>query len=177
MRPTLFTFIAPLATVVLMTTGCGDNATSADSEPEPSVTTESTETTAPAADEPLGAGSYPIGELTVSWGSPLAEEQIYTISCLGDTATLSGNWDQSTDTIGDIAADKMCSRLADGDVQSRLINGEPADQVCTQVFGSDHSALVTGELDGNEVNTSFHRSNGCGIDDWDVLMNDVLPNV
>lgn len=182
MRHTLLPLITPLAAIVLMSVGCGDNTTSASSDPDRSVTTDASsettpETTSPGADEPLGGGSYPIGELTVSWGHPLAEEQNYTISCLGDTATLTGDWDQSSDTIGDIAADKMCSRLAEDEVQNRLINGEPADQLCTQIFGSDHEAVVTGTIDGNEINTSFHRSNGCGIDDWDALMKDVLPDV
>ena len=51
----------------------------------------------------------------------------------------------------------------------RLIDGEAAGQVCTEIFGGPDIATVTGTLDGADVATSLHRDNGCGITDWTLL--------
>ena len=80
-----------------------------------------------------------------------------------------------TTAVSGTAADSMCRQLAEPAVQSRLIDGVPADQMCTEIYGSADVADVIGELDGQPVSTTFDRTNGCGIDDWDNVMAGLLP--
>lgn len=126
---------------------------------------------APEPDAPLGAGPYPVGTLDIEITDPDGAVRTYGISCLGDTATVLGD---APDTL---SGDLMCSRLAESAVQQRLVDGEPVGVACTEQYGSAHVALVTGTLDDQPVDTGFHRSNGCGIDDWDAVMSGVLPVV
>ena len=123
----------------------------------------------PLPDEPLGAGPYPIADLTVTYEHPDAGTVEYQIVCLGDTATLIGGADGVTDQ-------GACTRLADGAVQQRLVAGAPADQICTEQYGGPDIARVVGTIDDQPVDTTFDRANGCGIDDWDRLMAGVLAN-
>ena len=48
-----------------------------------------------------------------------------------------------------------------------LIMTEPdSGAMCTQQFGGPETAVVTGTLDGEQINASFSRENGCEIDRW-----------
>jgi hypothetical protein len=118
-------------------------------------------------DGPLGAGPYPVATLDINVTYPEADDITYTITCLGDTATL----------LGDVplSADQACTALADADVRTRLIDGAPAGQVCTEIYGGPDIATIVGTHDGDTVNTTVDRSNGCGIDDWDRLLGGILP--
>ncbi|MEM8924655.1 MAG: hypothetical protein AAGD35_14225 [Actinomycetota bacterium] len=122
-------------------------------------------------DEPLGAGPYPVGTLDIEITDAEGAVRTYGISCLGDTATVLG------DAPGGLSGDSMCTRLAEAAVQERLVNGEPVGLACTEQYGSADVAVVTGTLDDQPVATEFHRTNGCGIGDWDALMSGVLPAV
>ena len=42
----------------------------------------------------------------------------------------------------------------------------PPDSVCTQIYGGPEEATVVGTLDGEQVNATFSRQNGCEIDRW-----------
>jgi hypothetical protein len=42
----------------------------------------------------------------------------------------------------------------------------PADQACTQIYGGPETATVTGTLNGERVDESFKRTDGCEIDRW-----------
>lgn len=128
-------------------------------------------------DAPIQFGSYPVGELTIEVTNPDGSTMNYTIACLGDTATLTGDWDTAADGPGGTAADAMCNRLADPNVQELLINGLADDLVCTEQYGSAHVARITGTLDGAEVALDVDRADGCGIDAWDRRLAGVLPAV
>lgn len=125
-----------------------------------------TEETLP--DGPLGAGVLATINVTIS--HPDADDVVYSVVCLGDTASLTGNAEVNEQT--------ACSRLGDPDVRSRLLNGVPADQICTEIYGGPDLATITGNydgVDGPEINTTVDRSNGCGIDDWDNVLAGILP--
>ncbi|HSF26049.1 MAG TPA: SSI family serine proteinase inhibitor [Actinomycetes bacterium] len=49
----------------------------------------------------------------------------------------------------------------------------PADQACTEIYGGDQTATVTGVWRGEPVDASYDRSNGCQIARWDAIV-DVL---
>lgn len=122
----------------------------------------------PLPDEPLGAGPYPIADLTITYDHPDTGTVKYQVVCLGDTATLLGDVDGVRDQ-------SACMALANDAAQARLINGVPTDQVCTEIYGGPETAKITGTLDGNTIDTDAHRNNGCGIDDWDNVLTGLLP--
>ena len=43
----------------------------------------------------------------------------------------------------------------------------PPDSVCTQIYGGPEEAEVVGTLNGEQVNATFSRQNGCEIDRFD----------
>ncbi|MEM9135101.1 MAG: hypothetical protein AAF962_26625 [Actinomycetota bacterium] len=136
--------------------------------PPTTTTTTTVETTTTTEEPPAEPGPYPVGELAVDIELPFGGSQAYTISCTGDTASLRGEVD--------LPAEAMCLRLADPSVQDLLINGFPPDQACTLQFGSEHQARFTGSLDGERVDFSVNRFDGCGISAWDGTLADVLPD-
>lgn len=148
----------------LFVVACGSDLTTASTQ-DPVESTPSSD-----VELPLGGGPYPIGAIDFVVTNTQTGEQTasYSLSCLGDTATLTGDWSPADD-------DSMCRQLAEPAVQSRLIDGVPADQMCTEIYGSADVADVIGELDGQPVSTTFDRTNGCGIDDWDNVMTGLLP--
>ena len=61
---------------------------------------------------------------------------------------------------------EACEALrADADALAPL----PPDLMCTQIYGGPEEAEITGTLDGEQVQASFSRQNGCEIDRWDRL--------
>lgn len=154
-----------LAVVVLAVAACGGSDDDTDTASDAPTSSGAPTTVAP--DEPLGAGPYPVATLDITISHPDADEITYTISCLGDTATVIGDVQ-----ISDIAA---CTALADDAVRSRLVDGAPVDQVCTEIFGGSDVADIVGTYDDAPVDTMVDRADGCGIADWDELLADVLP--
>ena len=166
MRTTLVVLALALA---LLAAAC-----STDNEPDASVgnepdTPQESEPDTPEESEPdadeqiLGAGPYPIADLTftVQLDSD-AGATTYRLACLGDTATLTGETAPGS-------AESMCLALDDLPIRDRLANGAPTDQLCTQQYGGPEIARVTGMLDGIVIDTELHRTDGCGIADWQLL--------
>jgi Subtilisin inhibitor-like len=44
------------------------------------------------------------------------------------------------------------------------------DAVCTEIYGGSATATITGTWDGEDVDASYSRTNGCEIARWDPLM-------
>jgi hypothetical protein len=116
---------------------------------------------------PIGGGPFPTVDLDVVVEHPEREPISYQISCQGDTATITGDVE--------LDAEAACQALAGEDVVRRLVEGAPADQICTEQYGGPDTATVTGTIDELEVDTVIDRANGCGINDWDELLVDLLP--
>ncbi len=177
------TFLAPLFALLLLA-ACGSDTTDVTSGDEPvgndvdlPADPDDSIDKDPPADPvdpdlpsgPLGGGGT-LATVDIVITYPDADDVTYTISCLGDTATI----------IGDVALNDFaaCDQLGDDLVRDRLLNGAPADRVCTEIYGGPDVATITGTydgVDGPEVNTTVDRSNGCGIDEWDSLLSEVLP--
>jgi predicted secreted protein len=68
------------------------------------------------------------------------------------------------------AATRAAELLGDAAAAQRLVEGEPDDQACTEIYGGPDIATITGTLRGQSIDTAFHRSNGCGIADWDIFV-------
>ena len=45
----------------------------------------------------------------------------------------------------------------------------PADMMCTEIYGGPQVARVTGTVDGESVDATFSRTDGCQIARWDAL--------
>jgi hypothetical protein len=67
------------------------------------------------------------------------------------------------------AAAAACELIFTEAVSKLLLQGPPADRMCTQVYGGPQEARVTGTLRGRVVSRTFKRTNGCEISDWDSL--------
>ncbi len=119
-----------------------------------------------SSEAPIG-GPYPVADLSIVVEHPDRDTIEYRLSCLGDTATITGDVD--------IDEQAACLALASPDVVSRLVEGPPADQICTEQYGGPDVATITGTIDEQPVDTTVDRTNGCGISDWDELLADLLP--
>jgi hypothetical protein len=79
--------------------------------------------------------------------------------------------DGSPAATGFITDSRAACDLVTGDDQARgrLVEGAPAGQVCTQVYGGPQSAQVTGRIEGRPVDATVTRADGCGVADWTQL--------
>ncbi|MFF2778600.1 SSI family serine proteinase inhibitor [Streptomyces sp. NPDC058052] len=102
-----------------------------------------------------------------------------TVSGSGNRAA-NGSWRLTCDDRpggGHPAAERACERL-EGFARA----GEdpfapvPADRMCTQVFGGQVTAQVTGTWQGRRIDARFSRANGCEIDRWENV-EPLLPSV
>jgi hypothetical protein len=71
--------------------------------------------------------------------------------------------------------DRACEALEGNEAQILLIEGPPPDQVCPQVYGGPDVATITGNIGEQPVSTTIDRTDGCGINEWDEILGDVLP--
>ena len=119
-------------------------------------------------DVPVSTGPYAVANLRIVYEHPDVGTITYQVSCEGDTATIVGD-------IGGIDAAEACTALKDPAVRQRLVDGPPADQACTEIYGGPETAVISGSVEGEQVETMVDRANGCGIDDWDNLLSTMLP--
>ena len=61
---------------------------------------------------------------------------------------------------------EACAAL---DTHADALAPVPPDAVCTQIYGGDETATVTGVVQGEEADATFNRTNGCEIARWDAL--------
>jgi hypothetical protein len=62
--------------------------------------------------------------------------------------------------------DEACAALA---AHPEALEPVPADAACTQIYGGDETAEVSGVVDGRPMEASFSRENGCEISRWEAL--------
>lgn len=146
-------YVCWLVAIAVGVAACGNTSTNSDGSS--------------STDAPIG-GPYPIADLSFVVEHPDRDTIEYRLSCLGDTATV-------IPEEVDVDEQGACLALADPDVMSRLVEGPPADQVCTEEYGGPDVAMITGTIEGQPVDTTVDRTDGCGIADWDDLLADLLP--
>lgn len=176
--------VALAAVLALTLAACGDADDTTEVDTDGTITTSpvpepTTDDTLPPGGSVAGDGGdqtrpadgedpYAVGTLEIRITHPDAETVDYVLGCAADTATVSG------DAPG-IDAAEACARLTEEPVVSRLVDGAPEDQICTEQYGGPDEATITGELFGSEIDTVIDRTDGCGIADWDDLLAGVLP--
>jgi hypothetical protein len=140
-----------ITTVVLalVAAACADDDTDTDgvAPPAPDVTTEL--------------------RITVDGGE--FDEVVYAVRCGDDQRSIDPPVDGLT-------ADRACQRLDDPETRTRLVEGPPEDQLCTQEYGGPQVARISGVLGDDTVEAVVTRLDGCEIDDWDRLLDGVLPD-
>ena len=107
-------------------------------------------------------------ELAVVVAHPDHPTLEYRISCDGEDASISG------DDVG-LDASAACEALEDQEVVDRLVVGIPTDRVCAQVFDGHDVATISGTVNEVPVGTMVDRTDACMIEDWDDLLDDLLP--
>ncbi|MGF1665669.1 MAG: hypothetical protein ACFCVC_05285 [Acidimicrobiia bacterium] len=153
--------LIPAFAIALAACGGGDTVT------EPTEPPATTTPTAPPTTVAPGGGQA-IGTIDITITHPDADPVGYTIGCTGDAFPV-------TPEVQGVDGAAACDRLADPVVLDRLVNGVPADQVCTEIYGGPDVAVITGSINNEEIDATVDRANGCGIDDWDTLLAGVLP--
>jgi hypothetical protein len=88
-----------------------------------------------------------------------------------DSVTWSLECEPATGSHPDPAA--ACTAL--DSVDRSVFEPVPDDTACTEIFGGPQRAEITGTLDGEPVDATFTRANGCEIERWDTL-EAVLPD-
>ncbi len=63
-----------------------------------------------------------------------------------------------------------CGEECDPAALAKAIAGtEDTMRACTEIYGGPETAHVTGTLDGEAVDVTITRNNGCGIADYEAL--------
>ena len=139
-----------LVSLTIIAAACG-GVPSGGTAPTSTSTSTSTSTTPPFT-----------AALQITIGTDARPAEFTAELTCGDSATASG---YLADTAG-----TACDLLASSeDARRLLVDGPPADRVCTQIYGGGEVANITGSIGGAAVSATVNRSNGCGIADWELL--------
>lgn len=105
------------------------------------------------------APSVPAAELTIEAGSGELPDVLAASVTSNGAVAVSGYLEEPA---------AVAAALADPAVVDRLVNGPATDVACTEQYGGPDVAHVTGTIGDDEVDTRFHRADGCGIADWEL---------
>jgi subtilisin inhibitor-like len=130
-------------------------------------TTTGGTTTAPSTTAPLSTS-------TTTGGGDVQATITLTIEVTADGPLRSGTLScgpggaSGTGHLADPAAAQAACTLLQGDegVRDRLLHGPDPDRMCTMQYGGPEVARVTGQIDGQQVDATLDRTDGCGISEW-----------
>lgn len=69
-------------------------------------------------------------------------------------------------------AEAACNKLQQTD--AKVFDPVAGNRPCTLIYGGPQTATIKGVLDGEQIDASFSRQNGCEIDRWDTLGTEVF---
>ncbi|MCD9199193.1 SSI family serine proteinase inhibitor [Aeromicrobium wangtongii] len=64
-------------------------------------------------------------------------------------------------------AQQACDALAEAGAS--VFDAVPKDRACTTIYGGPQTASVTGTFDGEKIDATFSRADGCEIERWEKL--------
>ena len=106
-----------------------------------------------------GSATAPATRLTVEVRpAPDQPPRQGTLTCDGSPA--------GTGHLGD-DPDAACDAVLTREGRRRLVEGPEPDRLCTQLYGGPEQATVTGTVEGERVDATFDRKDGCGVAEWD----------
>lgn len=119
----------------------------------------------------LAACSDDDNEVTVSGERPAAR---IDLTIVGGTDDDPASWTHRLTCDADGASGEG---ITDPDAACEVVRSDagraalfPAtDRMCTQVYGGPEVAVISGDLEGQPVQASIRRNDGCGIADWQAL--------
>lgn len=159
-RPRTAMLAAVVGAVALVACGDDDGASSE---------TVSSGDEATSATASTGDRSGVDAELQVRYENPDAQLQdTYTITCTDSSAELQG------DDV-EVNPEASCEALKDLGLTARLRDGRTDPDVCAELYGGADTAEIDGTVDGEQVNTTADRVDGCAINDWDAVLGPLLP--
>jgi hypothetical protein len=79
-------------------------------------------------------------------------------------------WTLTCDPTGGTHPDPQAACDALDGLDPEVMAPVPDDAVCTMIHGGPHTATITGQWDGDALDASFSRENGCEIARWDVVV-------
>lgn len=125
----------------------GDQGTSSDATGAPSGPSPS------GSSSPKASGPVP-ADLTISVDAGSGTPSTYTLTC----EPAGGDHPEPDDACAALAA-----------AWPSAFGPVPKDLACTEIYGGPETAQVTGTVDGQPVDTTFSRTNGCEIHRWDQV--------
>lgn len=158
------TFLVGSGLALLVLAGCG--AESGGSAPD---TTNGPPTSASQSEVPEPSGQPTPATSDPATGDVAADSQLSIVLTIGEgaepvTYELAC---EAGEPVGDSALPDpaaACDVLASNGDQM-MVEPDPG-AMCTQQYGGPETAVVTGTLNGNEVEAAFSREDGCAIDRW-----------
>jgi hypothetical protein len=66
------------------------------------------------------------------------------------------------------AGDKSDACAAASELTAADLAPTPADTACTQIYGGPETATIKGTLNGEPVDATLNRTNGCEIKRWET---------
>lgn len=107
----------------------------------------------------------PFAELTIEIGTADAPAQTTATLQCGEGVTGTGLLETQD------AAAAACHAISSSqDVKDLLLGRTPEPQACTEIYGGPDVARIFGFVDGEPVDATIDRTNGCGIARWDLLV-------
>jgi hypothetical protein len=107
---------------------------------------------------PPGGGSKQADTVQIEVRArPNAEPQTATVRC-GSAPEATGYITNASAACDAVAASKHV-----------LIHGPPDNVMCTEIYGGPQQARITGTVDGQRVDLTVTREDGCAIALWDEL--------
>lgn len=158
--PTRHLLPVVLAPAALLLAACADGTTGGD--PGPSLT-------APVA-SPTPGRPLTLAPSSGPSAVPTSARLTVEVDATGEGAT--ETWTLTCGPGGGTGShpDPLAACLVLGTPEGRAaFEPVPTDAACTQIWGGPQTAHVTGTLDGQAVDATFSRSDGCQIARWDAL--------
>lgn len=112
----------------------------------------------PAAQPTSTTPSAAAIELTVLYDDGSGRRTTGTLTCRGAEQRAEGALE------GRASPAELCAQASG--VAELLTSKPDKRRACTQIYGGPQTARVTGEIDGDEVDRRFTRTNGCEIADY-----------
>jgi hypothetical protein len=141
---------------------CGGDQPDVEAGSETTTTTTIAESTTTIGAVPV-TGAIDLTVTVVSEGAPLRDA---TITCAPEAETPTGTGYLAEASAAQAACDLLRTNPW---AVTLLVNGRDPGLMCTQQYGGPEEATVKGTIDGQRVNASINRRDGCGIAEWNLL--------